>query len=86
MADRLSLASDHQAETAIDTPHASAGPDVEVMNPSRLEFLGAPDVVDVVRIASIDDDVALLHLGAEAMQRFIDRRRGHHQPSRAWRL
>jgi hypothetical protein len=76
----------HQAKTTLETPHATAGPDVEVVNTSWLEFLGAPDVVDVVRIASIYNDVALLHLGAEAVQRFIDRRRGHHQPSRSWRL
>ena len=84
--DRLSLTSNHQAKTTLETPHATAGPDVEVMNTSRLEFFGAPDVVDVVGIASIHDDVALLHLGAEAMQRVIDRRRGHHQPRHPRRL
>src|SRR5665213_3408736 len=67
--DRLGLTSNHQAETTLETPYATAGPDVEVMNTSRLEFLGAPDVVDVIGIASIHDDVVLLHLGAEAVQR-----------------
>src|SRR6185437_811918 len=66
MADRLGLTSNHQAETTLETPHATAGPDVKVMNTSGLKVLGAPYVVDVVGIASIHDDVVLLHLDTEA--------------------
>ena len=86
VADGLSLAANHHAETTLETPHAAAGSNIEVMNTSRLEFFGAPDVVDVVRIASIHDDVALLHLCAEAVECFVDRRRGHHQPCRPRRF
>src|ERR1041384_8329020 len=84
--DGLSLTSDHQTVTTLETPHTAAGPDVDVMNTSRFELFGASDVVDIVGVASIHDRVALLHLGTNAMQRVIDRRGGHHQPRRARRL
>ena len=55
------LAADHQAVAALQAPDAAAGADIGVVNAARLQLLGAANVVDVIRVAAIDDDVALLH-------------------------
>src|SRR5207249_1255315 len=83
---RFSLASNHQAIAAFETPHTTARADINVENSFGLEFLGAPDIVDIVGIASIHDDVALLHLRLETVDSVIDDGCGHHQPNCAWRL
>ena len=51
------LAADHHAVTAFQAPHAAAGSDVDIVDALRCEFLAAPDVVDVIGIAAVDQDV-----------------------------
>jgi hypothetical protein len=77
------LAADHHAEAALEAPHATARPDVDVMDALGRERLRAPEVVDVVRVAAVDHDVARLEQGLEVGDGLVDRRRRHHQPHRA---
>ena len=60
MLDDRRFAADHHAVAALETPDAAAGADVHVVDALRGELLRAPDVVDVVRIAAVDQDVVLL--------------------------
>ena len=61
--ERLLVAADHQAEPALQPEDPTARPDVEVVDPARLELARAPDVVGVVGVAAVDDRVAGLELG-----------------------
>ena len=80
MADDRRLAADHEAEAALEAPDASAGADVDVVKVSRLELGRAANVVVVVRIASIDHDVARLQLAGQTRQGLVHHGRRHHQP------
>src|SRR5471030_2625572 len=61
----IALASNHQTITALDPPHATARPHIDVANTFGLQFFGSPDIINI-RIASINDDVSLLHLAARS--------------------
>ena len=65
MLHHVRLAADHHAVAALQPPHAAAGADIDVVDALGRQFLGAPDVVDVIRIAAVDEDVA----GLEQRQR-----------------
>ena len=78
-------AADHLAIAPLQSPDAAAGADIHVGNPARLEGLRAPDIVDVVRVAAVDEDVAGLHTGGEFVDEPVDRRGRHHQPGGARR-
>src|SRR5262245_62400251 len=56
--DHRRLAADHQAVAALTSPDAATGSYVHVVDALRGELLRAPDVVDIVRIAAVDEDVA----------------------------
>ena len=71
---------DHHAVAAFQPPHAAAGTDVDVIDLFRRELLAPPDVVDVIRIAAVDDGVAGFHQRHELGEHLVDRRRRHHQP------
>ena len=49
----------------------------------RRQILGAANVVDVIRIAAIDQDVARLQIGDDSGDGFIHSRCGNHQPNGA---
>ena len=77
--DDIRLATDHQAVAAFPSPDAAAGPDVDVVDATPGELLRAPDVVDVVGIAAVDEDVTTSK-GAGAGRRSW-RRRPRPEPS-----
>ena len=52
------LAADHLAEAALEPPDAAARAGIHVVNAVRGQYLRAANVVDVVRVAAVDDDVA----------------------------
>src|SRR5262249_26903128 len=52
------FAADHHAVTAIETPNAAAGADVDVVDTLKSQVLGSANVIDVIRITAIDQDVA----------------------------
>src|SRR3989442_7395044 len=72
--------------TLFRSPHAAARPAIDVVNPPGSQRPRPSDVVDVVRIAAVDEDVALLDRSPEIAQRLVDRRGRHHEPERALRL
>src|SRR5262245_1785357 len=51
------LAPDHLTVAPLEPPYASAGTHIDVVNSFRFQLTSAANVVDVVRVASIDDDV-----------------------------
>ena len=77
---RSGWSADHHAVAAFQPPHAAAGADVDVVDFFRREVLAAPDVVDVIRIAAVDDRIAGFHQRHELRDHLVDRRRRHHQP------
>src|SRR5476649_272684 len=82
----IALASNHQTITALDPPHATARPHIDVANTFGPQFFGSPDIINIVRVASINDGVSLLHLAGKVMHSDLYRHRGHHQPDSARRL
>ena len=78
------LAADHLAETALQPMDATAGPHVHVADAPTFERPGPANVVTVVRIAAVDDDIAVLHGRRQVFHDRIDRGRGHHDPGGAW--
>ena len=55
--DHVVFPANHHAVAAFQAPYTAAGSHVHVVDPLRRELLGAPDVVDVVGIAAVDEDV-----------------------------
>src|SRR6516225_4552497 len=53
------------------------------MDALLLEGLGAADIIDVVRVTSINDDVTLLEPAHELLQRFFDNTGRDHHPTHA---
>src|SRR5258705_9916163 len=74
---------DHLAVAAFEPPDAAAGADVNVVNAFGSEFLGAADVVDVVRVTAVDEDVVLAEFGSEIGDGGVNNRGGNHQPDGA---
>ena len=74
------------AVAAIHAPDAAAGADVDVAHASSFELFGASDVVDKVRIATVDHRVARLQARQQIVQGLVDDRGRDHQPDGPWRL
>ena len=74
------LAADHVAVAALQTPHAAADADIDVVNALGLQLAGAADVVMVVGIATLDDDVVALEQRHQRMQHGIHGSGRQHQP------
>ena len=73
MLDDRNFAANHHAIAALQTPDAAARSHVDVVNFLRREFLGAPDIIDVVRIPAINEDVAGLEIRAPGRRWFCPR-------------
>src|SRR5258708_20074257 len=58
MLDDLFLAADHLAIATLETPDTTARPYIDVVQRFRVEFFRATDVIDVVRVAAVDHDLA----------------------------
>src|SRR5512144_167728 len=63
------------ARSKFQTPHAAAGPDVDVVDRLRRQLLRAPDVVDVVGVASVNENVAGLQPRLQIGDGCVDRGR-----------
>jgi hypothetical protein len=84
--DRCRLAANHQAVPSLAAPDTAAGPDVHVMDALLRELLRAPDVVDVIGIAAVDEDVARHEMREKAADRRVHGRCRDHQPDGSRRL
>src|SRR5437899_6109116 len=80
--DYLRLAANHHAVAALQAPDAAAGADVDVVYALRREFFGAPDIVDIIGIASVDEDVTGLKRRHQVGDRLVHGSRRNHQPHR----
>src|SRR5215510_7084467 len=63
--DHRGLTTDHQAIAAFETFHTATRPDIDVVNASGRKFFRAANVVDVIRISTIDEDVATFEMRHE---------------------
>src|SRR5262249_49084804 len=82
MLDDILLAADHHAVATFQTPYASAGAHVHIVNLFGCEVLCALDVVNVVGVSAIDEGVAWFEVRQQVGDGLIDRRCGHHEPHR----
>src|SRR6267142_3793206 len=72
---------DHQAVAELEAPDSAARPDVHELDPLLLQGLGAAQRVREVRVAAVDDDVALGEMWHELLDRVLDWRTGrYHDP------
>src|SRR5262249_38901732 len=78
--DHRLFAANHHAVASLQTPDATTRSHVYVVDALRREFPGAPDIVNVIGIASIDQHVLCLEMGQEIRDRVVHDRRGNHQP------
>ncbi len=78
MLNQFLFATNHHAVTPLQAPHATACPYIHVVDPLRRKLFCAPDVIDVVGIAAIDEDVVGLEIGQKASDGFVNGRRRHH--------
>src|SRR5260221_581972 len=77
------FAADHLAVAALQSPHAAAGANIDVVNALGLQLFGAANVVDVVGVAAVDQNVASGEFRDQFTDRSIDHGRGNHQPDGA---
>src|SRR5215468_5978036 len=61
----LLLTADHHAIAALQPPDAAASPDVGIVDAPQRQFLGPPDIVDVVGIAAVDQNVVGFESGQQ---------------------
>src|SRR5260370_15768190 len=65
---------------ALTSSATAAGADVDVVQCLRGEVFRTPDVVDVVRIAAVDDDVAGVEFCGKILQRGVHHCGRNHEP------
>ena len=58
MLNYIVLAADHHAVSTFETPHATTGAHVQVVNLFVREFFCAFNVIDVIGVPAVDEDVA----------------------------
>ena len=75
------LTADHHAVAALQSPHATAGAYVHVMDFLGSKVLRTADVVYVIRVAAVDENVAGFEQQQEIGDTLVYNRRRHHQPN-----
>ena len=78
-------AADHHTVAALQAPHAPARAHIAIVDLPGRQLLRAPDVVDVIRVAAVNDRIARLQMGQQVGDRRVHHRRRDHQPDRARR-
>ncbi len=78
--DDFFFAANHHAIAAFQAPNAAAGTYVNVMETLGRQFLGAANVVNVVRIAAVDEDVAWIEVRQQVGDRLVNHCSWNHQP------
>src|SRR5437870_13909940 len=76
--DNLLLAADHHAVTSLQSPNATIRSDVHVVDSFRREFLGTPDIVNIIGIPAVDQNVLCFKMGQEIRDSFVHDRSGNH--------
>src|SRR5689334_18787902 len=86
MSNSILLTTDHLAVTTLEPPNTATRSHVDVMNTFRAQHLCATNVVDVIRVTTVDDHVVRSHLSDKFIKHRVDQRGRNHQPDRARRL
>src|SRR5688572_23678241 len=84
--ERLFRGADHETVAVLQAPHTAARATVDEPDAMLAELLASPDRLVEVRVATVDDDVALREARSELGERVVDRLAGgDHDPDDAWR-
>jgi len=76
MLKRRGRCADHQAVAELEAPDSAARPDVHKLDPLLLQGLRTAQRVREVRVAAVDDDVALGEMWHELLESALDRPTG----------
>ena len=84
MLDHPLRAPDHHTVAPFQSPDATAGPDVHIMNALGLQCFGATHVVFVVRVSAVNNYIPCLHALFQRHNGLFCRvARRHHDPRNA---
>jgi hypothetical protein len=78
------LPTDHHAIATIKAPYSTAGPYIDIVDILWRQFFGATNVVDVVRIAAVNENILRVEVRQEVSDALIHRGCRHHQPYGSW--
>src|SRR5271154_943975 len=70
----------HHAIAALQSPHTPGCPNVNVFDSFGSKLFGAADIVNVVGVASIDEDVAGFQMRYDLGNRLVHNGRRNHKP------
>jgi hypothetical protein len=70
-ANYLCLPSDHHAVTALKAPYATAGAHVHIVDLFCKQFFCTAQIIDVIRIAPVDDRVAGVQMRCQVSDGFV---------------
>src|SRR5450759_4990916 len=65
------LSTDHEAVAAFQPKHPAAGPAVDVVQPLVADLFGPPEVIDIVRVAAVDEDVSCVEERRQVVEHFV---------------
>src|SRR5260370_228569 len=75
MSDNLPFATNHLPRPALQGPYSTARATVHVLQTFGGKFVGAANIIDVIRISAIDHNVAGVELSSPFLQRVVHHRR-----------
>src|ERR1700730_837010 len=73
----------HHAVATIKAPYTATSPHIYIMNFLWCELLSATNIIEVVRVAAVNENVAVLEMRQEVGDTLIHSSRRHHQPYRS---
>ena len=79
----IGVAADHHAIAAFQPPNAAAGADVDEMNVPGFELLRPANIVNVIRVAAVDQNVAGFKMRQQIGDDAIHGSGRYHQPDNA---
>src|SRR5580692_1086017 len=82
--DSIGGPSDHETVAPLQSPDTATGSDVHILDPLGREFSAAANVIDVIRIAAIDQNVAGLQVWGKLGNRIVHKPSRYHQPNCPW--
>src|SRR6185437_5365648 len=74
------LAPNHHTVAALQTPDPATCAHIHIVDTLQGEFPRAPEIVNVVGVATVDEDIVAFEQGEEISDRFVDHGCGNHQP------
>src|SRR6185369_16906423 len=86
MSNHLRLAANHHAVASLQPPHTATRANVDVMNALRRQFFGAPNVVDVIRIPTVDENVFCIEQWQKIFDSLTHYGSRNHQPDHTRRI